>query len=87
MCFVYRLAIIYDIDDLRLGCERQISTKTMEVFISEYFLQCNRNVLSNILNLDAFNCPETDVFNACIAWARADCRQNGLNEKKPEHLP
>lgn len=86
VCFVYRLAILYDIESLRLDCEKQIRFKTMDVFATDDFLQCDRDVLNRVLNLDTFSCFEKDVFGACIAWARACCKKNSLDETKVENL-
>lgn len=86
MCFVYRLAILYDIESLRSDCEKQISFKTMDVFATDDFLQCDRNVLNQLLNLDTFSCSEKDVFGASIVCARACCKKDSLDETKAENL-
>lgn len=82
----YGLAILYDIESLRLSCEEQISKNTINVFGSNDFLRCDRDVLRQISKMDALNCNETDVFSACIAWAREYCVQNDLKHWKPENL-
>lgn len=86
LCVAYRLAIMYDMESLRFDCAQQISAKTTDLFASDDFLRCDRDVLMSILKLDTMNCSEVAMFNACIAWARADCTRKGLDESMPENL-
>lgn len=86
ICWIYLFAITYEIDSLRRECERQISKNTKKVFASEEFPWCNHDLLLRILKIDSLNCTETDVFNACIAWARANCKQKKLDDAKIENL-
>lgn len=81
ICWIYLFAIMYEIDLLRIECERQIKKNTKQIFQSEKFPWCNREVLLRILKNDSLNCTEIDVFNACIAWARANCKQKNSNDK------
>lgn len=69
VCWCYRLAISYDIKTLQEFCEEQISVNIKAVFKTSDFLDCNRDLLRQILSLDTLNCTETEVFNACISWA------------------
>lgn len=82
----YELAIVYDIDALRLECEWHISENTMNMFESDDFLHCDRDVLNGILKMNALNCNEIDVFAAGIRWALVYCQQNGLDRRKRENL-
>lgn len=86
LCWSYRLAILHNIQLLRCLCEDQISTNASEVFATEDFLQCDREVLLNILKLDTLKCKETEVFNACISWARVACKQKNVDHGKAENL-
>lgn len=86
VCSVYRLAILYDIGPLRRDCEKLIATKTLDVFASYDFQQCNPDVLMYILKLNTLKCTEMEVFDICIAWAQADCFQKDLNDPNPKHL-
>lgn len=86
VCWIYLFAIMYDLDSLRQECERRISKNTKQIFLSDEFPQCNREVLLRILQIDTLNCTETDVFNACIAWARENCKQKKLDDDKVENL-
>lgn len=82
----YQLAILYDLDSVRVDCEPTIIATTNAIFASDDFRQCDRNVLLSILKLDTFICTEIDVFNACLEWARTYCKENDLDEKNPKHL-
>lgn len=49
--------------------EQQIAEEPYLVFESSSFIQCPRNVLKRILELDDLKCYPVVVFEACIAWA------------------
>lgn len=86
VCISYRLAKLYDIETLRLDCEQRISANTMEFFASDDFLQCDLDMLLHILKMDTLNCKEIDVFGACMAWARAQCKRGSSDDERPENL-
>lgn len=86
VCTIYRLAILHDIEELIELCVQKISKNTNEMFATDDFVQCDRNVLSHILNLESFCCRESDVFDACIAWARAACERKSIDAEKSENL-
>lgn len=86
VCWIYLFAIIYDIDSLRCECERQISKNTKQIFQSDEFQLCNREVLLRVLKIDTLNCTETEIFNACIVWARANCKRKKLDDDNVENL-
>lgn len=86
MCYGYQLAIIAEHDDLKSFCEKNICAFPDDVFKSTTFLHCDRNVLQHILELDGLLCKESEVFNACLEWAKFNCQEKGIDESKPEHL-
>lgn len=86
VCLSYQLAVIYDRTGLIECCEHQISTHFDEVIASEGFLSCTPGDLYNILQSDSLNCKETDVFEACILWAKNSCTLDGLDAEKMENL-
>lgn len=86
-CLVYRLAILYDIKELIDQCLQYISENTMEAFKSDGFLvNCNRDMLMEILKLHSLNCKETEIFEACIFWAKAMCISKNVDAEKIENL-
>ncbi|XP_055303218.1 BTB/POZ domain-containing protein 3-like [Sitodiplosis mosellana] len=86
LCWAYRLAISYDIKKLKDHCEPQISANTKKVFASEDFINCDHDLLIHILKLDTMDCKETEVFDACIAWAKSIVRQEDMDSGDMEHL-
>lgn len=86
VCLSYQLAVIDDRTGLIDCCEHEISMHSDEVFASEGFLICTRGDLFNILQSDSLNCKETDVFEACISWAKNVCTIEGLDPGKMENL-
>lgn len=86
VCWIYLFAIMYDLDLLCRECEREISRNTTQIFQSAEFPWCNRDVLLRILQIDTLNCTETEVFNACMLWARASCKQKNLDDENFENL-
>lgn len=86
VCEAYRLAILYDLQSLRIHCEEKIGASTKNVFASDGFLQCSQEMLLHILKLDCFNCMELNVFNACVAWAREVCKRQNIDDKDTKHL-
>lgn len=77
VCQTYHSTLKHGFDDLIEDCERKISLCSTEVFASHGFINSSREVLFNILQFDSLSCRETDVFNACIAWAKNVCMKNG----------
>lgn len=49
-------------------------------------MECDRDVLTSILKLDSLNCNETELFGACIAWAKAACKRKGVDDSKVDNL-
>lgn len=86
LCWTYQLAIFYDLEFLRNRCESEISGKTKELFASESFKQCDHEILTRILKLDSFKCTEGEVFDACISWAQAACKEKYIDASKPANL-
>lgn len=82
----YRLAILYDLEPLRLSCEKKIATNAVDLFASKDFLLCDRDELLCILKMDMLDISEEAVFHACIWWAQAYCKRNDLDDGKPENL-
>ncbi|XP_037025320.1 BTB/POZ domain-containing protein 3-like [Bradysia coprophila] len=78
ICWAYQLAVLAKHDPLKSFCEKIICAFPDDVFKSESFLNCNREVLKQILQFEALPCKETEVFQACIAWVTHDCQQNGI---------
>lgn len=85
MCWGYELAIMHEWNELREFCEQKINEHPQQIFGSLSFLLCDSSLLRHILQLK-LNCAETVVFDGCIAWARAACIQNNVDEKNGQNL-
>lgn len=86
VCSAYQLAVQFDLDDLKLFCERKISGNAEEVLQTDDFLNCDRTVLQSIMKMDSLMCEEKIVFQACMAWAKNLCEKNGLDAGEVKHL-
>lgn len=51
------------------------------MFKTKGFLDCDRRVLSHIVNLDSLSCSEIDMFEACMNWVKAASKQSDVNDK------
>lgn len=86
MCHGYELAILFEQNDLKEYCEQQISKNARQIFQSSSFLCCKPSLLHRILQMDSLNCRETVVFDACMAWAKANCLAKSLDEKYVQNV-
>lgn len=82
VCQTYYIAMKHGLDDLVEACEQKISLHSDEVFASKGFIASSREVVFNILQLDSLNGKETEVFNACIAWAKNSCAETDPEDVK-----
>lgn len=81
VCQSFYLAMKHGCEHLLETCERKIS-----VFASKGFIASKREVVFNILQLDSLNCKEIEVFNACVAWAKNFCTENGTDPEDTKNL-
>lgn len=79
-CLSYGLAILYEQDELKELCESEIVMNAQDVFKSKYFLEADREILANILDMELFACSEIDVFEACMAWVKNASKQDELTK-------
>ncbi|XP_031637969.1 uncharacterized protein LOC116350343 [Contarinia nasturtii] len=75
----YGLAIRYDRAILKKNCERRITESATDVLKSKSFLECDRDVLKHILQIDALKCYESQVLTGCLMWAKASAVQKNLD--------
>lgn len=80
ICITYATAIFYDHHNLKTVCERYIAANPAEVFKSQSFLECNRTVLANILEICSPSRAK-DVFEACMSWVKTASKQNNLTRE------
>lgn len=53
-----------------------------KIFKQPAFLELKQDVVLSILKSDTLAAPEIDVFEAALAWAKAECKRKGMDEKK-----
>lgn len=86
LCWVYRLAILYDLKWVRTACEANIRSSIPRMFRNNDFLRCEQNVLVQIVKIEPINCDEWEILKGCIAWAQAECVRRGLALNNPANL-
>lgn len=86
VCSIYRLAILYELENLRTACEANIRSLIPKMFKTADFLRCDQNVLVEMLKIEAMNCDEWELLKGSIAWAEAACVRNHLNSNSPANL-
>lgn len=57
-----------------------------DVFTSDGFHRLGRHYLKTILQMDTLLRDEVYVFEACIAWAKFACTQNGMDSTNMSNL-
>lgn len=72
------LAIMYDQKPLLESCECEIRSHLTDVLQSPCFLECERQLLGHILQMDDFDCSETELFEASMSWVKANSKQDKL---------
>ncbi|XP_031634640.1 BTB/POZ domain-containing protein 6-B-like isoform X2 [Contarinia nasturtii] len=81
VCWGYDLAILYNQAFLKKYCEIIIALDTKAVFSSDSFLECSKDAMSNILQMNALSCSEIELFEACIAWLKSVSQQDELTNE------
>lgn len=79
ICWGYQVAIYLKNQEMINFCAEEISRSPKEIFASTGFKQCEQETLQNILKLN-LTCNETDIFEACLNWAKYGCKQLELDE-------
>lgn len=82
----HQLAQLYDLNSLEAFCVKQIGVNIRTVFQSMEFLRCERDTLCQILDFKPMNCNGTDVFDACISWARSKCERDQIDATNTGNL-
>lgn len=86
LCWIYRLAILYELKSVRTACEANIRASIPRMFKTIDFLRCQQNVLIQILKIEPVSCDEWEILKGCIAWAQGECVRKGLDNGNPANL-
>ncbi|XP_055299417.1 BTB/POZ domain-containing protein 3-like [Sitodiplosis mosellana] len=81
VCSSYGLAILFDQKDLKRSCESVIGLNTIAVLKSPGFFACNEKAMAEILKLNWLQCTEIELFEACMSWLKAICKQDVLTKE------
>lgn len=82
LCTFLDLALRFNLNILKSHCLTTICSNTTKLLKTKAFLNCSKDVLRTVLTVDRIDCSESDLFNACINWAKHKCEMNGKN---PSH--
>lgn len=75
--WTYQLGIRYGIEKIRNFCEPLVSIYIKDLLVSDHFIQCAHQTFGEILKSDTLACRESELFDACISWAKAACKNSG----------
>lgn len=79
VCWVYELAIMFELSHLVVLCKERISAETGAVLATSAFKTSSKLVLGKILESDDLSCDEFVVFKAAMDWAAESCRRSGTD--------
>ncbi|XP_031626902.1 kelch-like protein 9 [Contarinia nasturtii] len=77
----YELSIFFNQNKLKKYCETVIAFDTKNVLVSGNFMECDRKVLSHILNIDSLSCSESKLFEACMGWTKNAANADNLTRE------
>lgn len=83
MCLGFQLAIHYEQTELKEFCHSKISLNAEEVLKTDGFLDCDQNILMEIVKNDELVCREINLLEACITWA---CKRKNLDRNNRKKL-
>lgn len=84
---MYELALRHErLIRLKAICDEKICVNAEQTIRSPMFEKIDFHTLLNILKLDALVCEEENIFNACIAWAKAACVRENMDQHNAQNL-
>lgn len=86
LCSHFAWAIEFNLNKLIAYCQSQIRWNADKVFQSDTFINCPKDVLEVILQMNDHSCNGIDVFNACKIWAENACKRNGRDWFDPQNI-
>ncbi|XP_055307340.1 BTB/POZ domain-containing protein 6-A-like [Sitodiplosis mosellana] len=85
ICWGYQLAVNLENEELIEYCEEKIIKSPKGVFVTDAFKRCDKSILKRIFELGLI-CEETNVFDACLTWAKYACEQDDLDATQAVNL-
>lgn len=86
MCSHLGFAMENNLKELQKFCKEGIKANARELFKSHDFINTTADVLRTILQLDDYNCFETEIFDACMSWAENACKRYGIDTTDRHNL-
>lgn len=80
------LARKFGFDELTTLSRELVGCYTLNVIETQSFLECNQDILHEILSIDPVSCDEESIFDACIKWAKLRCNQESIDAANPANL-
>lgn len=75
----FEMARTFGFENLEKMSKEIICNNTLEALDSPEFLKCSENVLFEILSFDSFSCADEFIFDACIEWAKHECKNQKID--------
>lgn len=82
----YELALRFGRTKMKEFCEKKIADHAVDVLKSGKFLECDRDLLEQVIDIDTLKCGEFDVLTACLAWAKASAQRKGADANDTQVL-
>lgn len=76
----YSEAARFNHDSVQAECKKLFSQMSGRILRLKSFPECDSNTLAAFLSELPQTCNAAKVFDACIAWAKHKCQQNGRDE-------
>lgn len=82
----YNLAMRFGRTKMKECCEKKIAEHASVVLKSSKFLECERDLLEQIVQIDSLKCHEFEVLTSCLAWAKASAQRKGFDSNDTQVL-
>ncbi|KAG4070826.1 hypothetical protein HA402_011052 [Bradysia odoriphaga] len=79
MCWGYSIAELFEQENLKKFCEEKIKTNAATIIRSESFLECDKRLLTQILDSVSSDWRAVERVIAYMEWSKARCTRNNLD--------
>lgn len=85
LCWGYEFYIFLKHDNYIKNCEEKIKENAVGVLKSPCFLECDQKIFAKVLYLISNKCSGFENVDACMEWAKTECKRKNL-EENPKNL-
>lgn len=78
MCWGWAIAKTLQEDNFIDFCEQKIEDNSLEILLSDSFLECTADQLEEILSMISFSCTALELINAYMRWVKAECARRKI---------